>query len=120
MPAMFHAQGVRIDRGDTFIGSFRKLESVYQQLRGYAGAARAVQVDDAAYLQGLSPQARGRSDARFIRLYVAIREKERAPRSSEPNAPVTFRLGHSEEVRHRDTQVAYQAHGIALMRVGND
>jgi 4-amino-4-deoxy-L-arabinose transferase-like glycosyltransferase len=120
MPAMFHAQSVRIARGDAFVGSFRKLESVYQQLKVSASAHRGVRVDDGAYLRGFSPQEQNHLDAKFIRPYVAIREKECGPRTAEPSAPVTFRLCRSEEVRPDDTRVAYWAHGIALMSVGND
>ncbi len=120
MPAMFHAEGLRIARGDTFVGGFGKLESIYQQLQGSAGPNRAVQVDDEAYLRALSPQQRARSDARFIRQYVAIREKERGPRRTEANAAVSFRLCSSEDVAPGDNRAAYRAQGIALMRVGND
>jgi hypothetical protein len=79
-----------------------------------------VKVDDGAYLRGFSRQEQIHLDAKFIRPYVAIREMECGPQTAEPSAAVTYRLCRSEEVRPDDTRVAYRAHGIALMNVGND
>jgi 4-amino-4-deoxy-L-arabinose transferase-like glycosyltransferase len=120
MPALFHDQGVRIARGEVFIGSFRKLESVYQQLKGHAGANRQVIVEDEAYFQRFSRLEQERLSAKFIRPYVAIREKESAPRSGGLSEPVIYRLSRSEDAPPDDTRVAYRAHGIALISVGND
>jgi hypothetical protein len=77
-------------------------------------------VEDEAYIQALPRQERSHSDAKLIRQYVAIRERERGRQSLAPSAPVTFRLCRAEEVPPGDTRAAYRAQGLALMRVGND
>ncbi len=120
MAALFHDQGVRIDRGEAFIGSFRKLESVYRQLKAHAGANHSVKVEDAAYIKGFSRPEQERLNTKFIRVYVAIREKETAPQTGRSGEPVAYRLCRSAEVRPDDARVAYRAQGFALLSAGNE
>jgi 4-amino-4-deoxy-L-arabinose transferase-like glycosyltransferase len=120
MAALFYNQGVRITRGEAFVGSFRNLESVYHQLKAQAGVHSSLRVDDAAYFEALSRKQREAQEAKLIRPYVAIREKETAPQSGPVSGPVTYRLCRSEEAPANDPRVAYRAHGLALIRAETD
>ncbi len=114
MPAMYWYQGARIERGEVFYSSFRNLESVYQHLKRHAGPKRSVEVDDAAYLNALSLQDKAHREAKLIRRYVIIREKESAALSGGRWVPVTYTMCRADQVLPGDPAVAYVAHDIAL------
>jgi hypothetical protein len=115
MPAMYHAQGARIEQSETFYASLPNLEAVYQRLRAHAGPGESVEVDVAAYLKGLAPHDKAHRDAELIRRYVMVREKERAALYGVGNAPVTYALFGEDQVTSGDRAIAYVGHGIALM-----
>ena len=112
MLAMYHDQNVRITQSNIFYSSFSNLEIVYQDLKHHAGAG-GVQVDDAAYLASLSPTDRYHHDAKLIRRYVAMREKETGALSD--NQTATFMLLAADQVTPADPAIAYRDHGIALV-----
>ena len=115
MLAMYHDQDIRITQSDIFYSSFRNLEIVYQKLKHHAGAAHGIQVDDAAYLASLSPGDRYHYDAKLIRRYVAIREKETGAISDNQIASTTFTLCAADQAKPGDAAIAYKDHGIALV-----
>jgi len=115
MPAMYHHQSVRIKQGEIFYSSFRNLEIVYQQLKTHAGNNHSIQVDDSAYMHSLSPDDKFHPDAKLIRRYVAIREKEVGAISNNQTASVTYTLCAADQVGQGDAAIAYQDHGIALV-----
>jgi hypothetical protein len=117
MPAMFRYQGIRIDKGEVFLASFRNLETIYQQLKAHAGSERGVKVDDRTFYQEVQGHEEQLSDALLISRYVAIREKEYAMLSCRqmPPVTVTYTLRRAEAVNRRDPAVAYRQHGIELL-----
>jgi 4-amino-4-deoxy-L-arabinose transferase-like glycosyltransferase len=115
MLAMYHDQDVRITQSDIFYSSFRNLEIVYQELKQHAGAAHGIKVDDAAYLASLSPDDRYHHDAKLIRRYVEIREKETGAAPGSQTASVTFTLCAADQTKPGDAAIAYKDHGIALI-----
>ena len=115
MPAMYHHLGTTITKGEVFIPSFRMLEEVYQQLKQNVGANQAIQVDDSPYLKAIRHKRDPKANAKLIRYYVAIREKEAFLISGRRTEPVTFTLCPADELPAEDPAVAYRAHGIALV-----
>src|SRR5947209_3155456 len=81
--------------GPVFIPSFRKLETVYQQLKQKAGPNRIIMVEDTAYLSALSRKDEVHRDAALIRRYVEVREKE-ASLTGNSTGQVTFTLTASD------------------------
>ena len=115
MPAMFRYQSGRIDRGEVFVFSFRKSESIYQQLKAYAGSQRPVIVDDQALAKELYGRDDALSDAKLIGRYVATREVESAMLGGEKGPPMIFTLRRADQADAGAPEVAYRAHGIALV-----
>lgn len=114
MPALYWHQGRRIARGDFFVPSFRKLETVYRQLKIHAGGQKCV-IDDRAYLESLSPAEKNQADAKHIRYYVAVREKECGRAHAQQGATVTYRLCRSHNIAPGDPRVAFAGNGVALI-----
>jgi hypothetical protein len=112
---MYHAQGVRIARGETFYASFPNLESLYQRLRAHAGADESVEVEVAAYVKALPPEDKTHRDAELIRRYVMVREKERAALYGFWGTPAIYTLYPADQAGPGDRSFAYLGHGIALV-----
>jgi hypothetical protein len=104
-----------IERGPVFIPSFRKLETVYQQMKNHSGKDAPVAVDDAAYRQ--SPPANDEllRDVMLIRQFVSVREKELAAHTGKKIAPVVYKLYRSDEIKPDDPTTAFYGNGIALV-----
>jgi hypothetical protein len=115
MPAMYHYQGTRIRQGAIFYSSFRNLEIVYQHLKIHAGRNHPVQVNDTAYMASLLPGDNVHPDAKLIRRYVAMRQKEIGAVSDAQNSPEVYTLFAADQVRQGDASIAYEDHGIALV-----
>ena len=115
MPAMYHVQGERIEKGETFYASFRNLERVYQRLKAHAGPGESVEVDIAAYTKSLSPGDKIHRDAELLRRYVMVREKERAALYGMPGAPVIYTLYRADQAPPGDKGIGYLGQGIALV-----
>ena len=115
MLAMYYVQGIRIDRGPVFYGSFRKLEVVYQHLKTHAGANRDLEVDVADYKRSLPPEDKEHGEPGLIRHYVAAREKEYMALTSARTKPVTYTVCRSDQVTPGDATIAYLGNGIALV-----
>ncbi len=113
IPAMYRWQGNRIENTEVLIPSWRKLEQIYQALRSRAGQEHSVQVDDAAYLEGLAREKTDGQDARLIRQYVIVREKEAAVVVGRQRSPCTFVLRKSEGLA--SPRAAYAGQGIELV-----
>jgi len=103
-----------IQDGGTFIPSFRKLETVYQQLKLAAGE-QPVAVDDTAYFQSLPPKDVFRRNALLIRPYIAIREREVVRSTGKPEAPLVFTLQAAGEVQPTNSITGFDGNGIALV-----
>ena len=124
MPAMFHYQGVCIDHGEYFLGSFHNLETVYQKLKAHAGN-RCIAVDntnyklaitDPAYLPTLTiPAKRRATEGRYLAEYVDTREKEFTALHGIKTAPITYVLYRADQVPEGVSGIAYQGKGIALV-----
>lgn len=115
MPAMYWAQGRRIERGPLFVPSFRKLESVYQGLKAHAGANRFVRVEVAAYHQSSPPDDKSLHQAELISDYVAVREAENGLPADVRTSPLIYKLSFADQVEPGDPAVAYRKSGIALV-----
>jgi hypothetical protein len=119
MAAFYYHQGKRIEQGDLFIPSFRKMETVYQALKAHAGAGHAVQVEDKAYLHALSPREKARKEVEALRRYVVVREREALLTGSAPALRVQYRLCQAADVGADDSCVAFRGNGIALVAETN-
>jgi hypothetical protein len=108
-------QNNNIERGTVFIPSFRKLETVYGQLKKHSGPNIPVAVDDAAYRQSLPEQDQFLRDALLVGQFVNVREKERAAPSVKKIPPVIYKLCPSTEIRPDDPAIAFYGNGIALV-----
>jgi 4-amino-4-deoxy-L-arabinose transferase-like glycosyltransferase len=114
MTAMFHDLNVRIAGGEVFIASFQNLETVYRQLRAHAGADGPVKVDDRDFWVESQHHSEA-FDSLLISRYVAIREKQ-SGRLAADSAPAIYRLAQAQPALRQEPAVAYQAHGIVLLR----
>ena len=115
MPAMYWHNGRQIENEQLFDASFRNLEEIYQRLKAHAGAGRAVQVDDAEYLKMHRGGESIYGNAKLIRRYVAVREREALVQSGMPTGSVTYKLQDADSLKAADPSVAYLAHGLALV-----
>ena len=116
MPAMYHYQGMQIEKGPVLIPSFRKLETIYQSLKTHAGANSVVQVDVMPYFRNQAIPPDVRHDAAVIWLFVQVREKESQIKTGTlPH--VAYRLFPEAAVRTNDPMLAYRGNGIALVGV---
>jgi len=106
-----------IERGPVFIPSFRKLETVYQQLKKHSGPDVPIAVDDAAYRQSLLANDEFLRDALLIRQFVGVREKEHAAPSDKKITPVVYKLCRADETRPDNPATAFYGNGIALVTV---
>jgi len=104
-----------IERGPVFIPSFRKLETVYQQLKKHSGPDVPIAVDDAAYRQSLPANDEFLRDALLIRQFVGVREKEHAAPSDKKITPVVYKLCRADETRPDNPATAFYGNGIALV-----
>lgn len=103
-----------IERGPIFMPSFRKLETVYQQLKKHSGADVPVAIDDADYAKSLPEDDQFLRDALLIKQFVIVREKEHASPSDKNTSPAVYKLCRANEVRDNRT-VAFYGNGIALV-----
>lgn len=115
MPAFYHHQQTRIESGELFLPSFRKLESVYQVLKGKAGPGRAVEIDDTEYLQAVSKNDQAHRDIGLLRQYVNIREAENSNPTDATLPPDIFKLCRSDAVAPGSANITFQGNGIALV-----
>lgn len=117
MPAMYRHDGQQIEHGELFYASFRNLEDIYQRLKMHAGAGKAVQVDDTGYREKHLGEERIYGNAKLIRRYVLVREREALVQSGIPTGSVTYTLRDADDVTAGDGAVGYVAHGVALVAV---
>jgi 4-amino-4-deoxy-L-arabinose transferase-like glycosyltransferase len=104
-----------IESGAVFTPSFRKLETIYQQLQARAGKGSPVQVDDTDYSNALPKDDKFLKDALMIRRFVAVREKEIRRVADEKHPAVIFKLCSAKEISPSDAGVAFYNNGIALI-----
>ena len=103
-----------IEFGSFFIPSFRKLESVYIQLKNNSGWSTPIRIDDTSYYASLPKGDRFLRDALLVKLFVGFREKGQIYTPQTAPAPLTYVLSRSDTVRRNDPRVAYYGNGIAL------
>jgi hypothetical protein len=113
--AMFWVQGRHIEEGPWFVPSFRKLETVYQDLKAHAGTNRFVRVEVAAYRRALPPEDKYLRQAELIYDYVAVREAENRLPAETRTPPLIYKLALADQVKPGDPAVAYRKFGIALV-----
>jgi hypothetical protein len=106
-----------IDRGTVFIPSFRKLETVYQDLKNHSGSDTPIAVDDAAYRQSLPESDEFLRDALLIRQFVNVRENEHIATAHQKIAPAIYKLCRADAIRPDDPAIAFYGNGIALVAV---
>lgn len=114
MPAMYRFDYTFIEDGTRFVPGFTKLEAIYQSLKAHTGKNQPVQVEDNDYLQALPRDDHYLHQARLIRVYVAIREKQDISVSDSSVPIVTYQLRSADKVRPEESEVAYYGNGIAL------
>jgi len=104
-----------IEHGSVFIPGFRKLETVYQQLKKHSGPNTPVTIDDASYRQALPATDEFLQDALYIKVFVNVRDNEHAASSDKKIAPAIYKLFRSDEIKADDPAVAFYGNGIALV-----
>jgi 4-amino-4-deoxy-L-arabinose transferase-like glycosyltransferase len=106
-----------IERGPVFIPSFRKLETVYQDMKNHSGQNTPIAVDDVAYGQSLPATDEFLRDALLVGRFVNVREKEHVAPPDKKITPVIYKLCRSDEIRPDDPAIAFYGNGIALVAV---
>jgi hypothetical protein len=114
MAAMYWSQGRRIDKGPVFVPSFRKLEAVYRCLKTHAGTDSLIQIDDDAYAPEASPTESALGDARLLKAYTRVREREAAAKRPHVRV-VTYCLCLEQQAKPGEPAPAYRGNGIALI-----
>ncbi len=118
MPAMYRHQAALIEKGEVFVPSFRKLETVYQALKSKAGQGRRIRVEDSVYLAALPKGDQRLRDALLLRRYVSVREKEAAMVAPEATGrPVVFVLHAAKDAPGEKQDTAWSGNGILLTAV---
>lgn len=115
MPAMYHAQGRRIENGTMLIPTFRKLETIYSALSAHAGPNSSILVKAVDATASFSFPEYARQDTALIQRFVEVREKEN--HSKLRRTTTSYRLCAEGQVTANDPAVAYAGNGIALIAV---
>jgi len=117
MPVMYGFRGRQIEQGSLLVPSFRRLESVYQDLKVPAGTTRFVQVEVADYRLALPPPDKYLREAEIIYDYVGVREMENGLPVDAKTPPLICKLCTVDQVRPGDPVVAYRKFGIAPIAI---
>jgi hypothetical protein len=110
--AYFKHQGTNIANGDYFLPSFRKMESIRQQLKADAGASYRVRIDEATFLNTMTRKyTEGVMD---LVEYVDLREQY-DPLASQARMVKTYRVRTTGDALHATARVVCATNGIALI-----
>jgi hypothetical protein len=110
--AYFKHQGTNIANGDYFLPSFRKMESIRQQLKADAGAGYRVRIDDATFLNTMTRKyTEGVMD---LVEYVDLREQY-DPLASPARMVKTYRVRTIGDALKANARVVCATNGIALI-----
>jgi hypothetical protein len=108
-----HYQGILLRSADSFLPSFRKMESVRRQLKADAGADRRIRLDDTAFPK-TGPRGSYVDSMGCLAKYIDLRERYDFPTASTQQVRI-YRALPSKDNLAANERVAYATNGVVFV-----